>query len=142
MSGIQMALLGASGTAVIVGQDTFTTGGITAYYYGYDNSIGGGTVANFGDIDNGKFKGVTIKAIFSLAINAPGQAIQYVVYFDGDQRTAGFFNTLTVNGTLVGSAGTGTYSTPNNETSYTISVSPAPTLFGTTNGVRIPTVLT
>jgi len=144
MSGIQMALLGASsGTVVIVGQTTDVSGGLTFYYYGYNNSTGGGALADFGDIDNGKFKNVTIKAIHSFGINVSGQAIQYIVYFDGNQTSpAGFVNTLTVNGTLVGSFGAGSYNSTYNETSFTISVSPAPTLFGTTNGVRIPTVLT
>jgi hypothetical protein len=143
MSGIQMALLGASGTAVIVGQTTYVSGGFTFYYYGYNNSTGGGVLANFGDIDNGKFKDVTIKAIHSFGINVPGQAIQYVVYFDGN-RSAGFFNTLTINGTLVtGTLGSPNYNATYNETSFTITLaSAAPTLFGTTNGVRIPTVLT
>ena len=139
-----MALLGASsGTVVIVGQGTFTSGGLTFYYYGYDNSTAGGVPANFGDIDNGKFKDVTIKAIFSLGINVPGQAISYYVYFDGN-RSAGFFNTLTINGTLVtGTLGSPNYNATYNETSFSITLgSAAPTLFGTTDGVRIPPVLT
>ena len=100
-------------------------------------------LADFGDIDNGKFKDVTIKAIHSLSLNDPGKAIQYIVYFDGNQTSpAGFVNTLTVNGTLVGSFGAGSYNSTYNETSFTISVTSSDTLFGTTNGERIPTVLT
>ena len=140
MSGIQMALLGASGTAVIVGQAIYVLKG-NYYYYGYDAAVTS-PVSSFGDIDNGTFNGATIKALFSTSpVNTSGQAASYSVYFNGN-RSLGFVNTLTVNGTLVGSFGSPTYNSPNDETVFSISVTPAATLFGTTNGVRIPTILT
>jgi hypothetical protein len=143
MSGIQMALLAASpSTVVIVGNATLVLKQ-TYYYYGYDAAVSS-AVSSFGDIDNGTFSGATIKAIYSTSpANTSGQAASYSVYFNGN-RSAGFFNTLTVNGTLVtGTLGSPVYNSPNDETVFTITLaSSAATLFGTTDLVRIPTILT
>ena len=143
MSGIQMALLGASpSTIVTVGQTTLVVK-VTFYYYGYDAAVSGG-LSNFGSITGDTFKGATIKAIYSASPpSSSGQAISYTVWFNGN-RSVGFFNTLTVNGTSVtGTLGAPAYNATNDETSFTITLaSSAATLFGTTNGVLIPTILT
>jgi hypothetical protein len=143
MSGIQMALLGASqGTIVTVGQTTVVIK-TTFYYYGYDAAVSS-IPSSFGSITGDTFKGATIKAIYSGSPpSSSGQASSYTVWFNGN-RSAGFFNTLTVNGTLVtGTLSSPTYNSTNDETSFTITLaSSAATLFGTTNGVRIPTILT
>ena len=142
MSGIFGGLIAKSAPVVIVGQTTLVIKS-TFYYYGYDAAVSS-AVSSFGDIDNGTFNGATVKALHSVSpANTSGQAASYSVYFNGN-RSAGFFNTLTVNGTLVtGTLGSPVYNSPNDETSFTITLaSSAATLFGTTNGVRIPTILT
>lgn len=145
MSGIQMALLGVGpgGPVVSVGQTTVTVK-VTFYYYGYNGSVSA-SIANIGSITGATFNGATVKAIYSGSSGADpaGKAIQYTVWFSGN-RSAGFFNTLTVNGTLVtGTLSSPTYNATNDETSFTITLaSSADTLFGTTNGVLIPTILT
>ena len=101
-------------------------------------------MVNFGSITGATFNGATVKAIYSGSPpGSSGQASTYTVWFSGN-RSAGFFNTLTVNGTLVtGTLSSPTYNSGNNETSFTITLaSSAATLFGTTNGVLIPTILT
>ena len=145
MSGIHMALLGSGGAlgpVVTVGQTTLTVKSTTFYYYGYDGALAA-PATNFGSIANGTFNGATVKAIMSVAVNSPGNADYYTVVFDGN-RSAGFFNTLTVNNTLVvGTLSAPSYSAGNNETSFSVTLgTAAATLFGTTNGVLIPTLLT
>lgn len=146
MSGIHMALLGSggiSGPIVTVGSYTITVKGASFYYYGYDNATMN-TLPPFGSIADATFNGATVKAIYSISpLNSAGQASGYTVIFDGN-RSAGFFNTLTVNGTLVvGTLSAPNYSAGNNETTFGITLaSNAATLFGTTNGVLIPTILT
>lgn len=131
------------GPVVTNGTSTFVIKSTTIYYYGYDQAVGGAAF-NFGSITAGTFSGATIKAAFSTSPgNSAGNAMSYMVIFDGN-RTAGFFNTLTVNGTLVsGSLSAPTYDSGNNETRFTITLgASAPTLFGTTAGVSIPILLT
>lgn len=146
MSGIQMALLGGgglTGPTVTVGSYTLTVKGASIFYYGYDGATGGAPV-NFGSIANDTFNGATVKAAFSTSpTNASGQAVSYTVIFSGN-RSAGFFNTLTVNGTLVsGTLGAPSYSAGSDETTFTITLgSSAATLFGTTDGVLIPIYMT
>ena len=143
MTGVtaMMAGMGGGGTIVIVGS-TVETSKFAFYYYGYDGALGG-AASNFGSIVRPEFNGATIKAVYSLATQSAGQATSYTVIFNGN-RAAGFFNTLTVNDTLVvGSLGSPSYNSTNDETSFTISLSSAAaTLFGTTDGVPIPVVLT
>jgi hypothetical protein len=114
----------------------------TFYYYGYDGALGP-PATNFGSIANGTFNGATVKTIMSVAVNSPGNAQYYTVTFDGN-RSAGFFNTLTVNNTpVVGTLSAPSYDAGNNETSFSVTLgTAAATLFGTTNGVLIPTILT
>jgi hypothetical protein len=142
MSGIFGGLIAKSAPIVIVGQTTLVVKQ-TFYYYGYDAAVSS-AITSFGSITGATFNGATVKAIYSGSpANTSGQAILYTVYFDGN-RSAGFFNTLTVNGTLVtGTLGSPVYNSPNDETSFTITLaSSAATLFGTTDGVLIPTILT
>lgn len=145
MSGIHMALLGTggpSGPIITTGSATLTVKGSTTYWYGYDNATGG-TTGTFGSISDSTFGAATIKAVFSTSpVNTIGQASSYSVIFDGN-RSVGFFNTLTVNGTLVsGTLGAPSYSAGNDETTFQITVTAAATLFGTTDGVLIPIALT
>lgn len=144
MSGIQMALLGGGSTGPVVttGSASLTVKSSTTYWYGYDNATGG-TTGTFGSITNDTFSGATIKAVFSTSpVNTIGQASAYSVIFNGN-RSAGFFNTLTVNGTLVsGTLGAPSYSAGNDETTFQITVTAAATLFGTTDGVLIPIYMT
>lgn len=145
MSGVLCAFTGAANSGPIVtnGHYTLVVKSTSVYYYGYDGALGGPTV-NFGSITNGTFGGVNVKAIFSTSpVNTVGQATSYSVIFDGN-RAAGFFNTLTVAGTLVsGTLSAPSYSAGNNETTFTITLgAAAATLFGTTDGTLVQTLLT
>jgi hypothetical protein len=142
MSGIQMALLGGAGQpTVIVGQTTYSAK-VTVYVYGF-NAASTSLPSYCGSIANGTFKGAAIRACYSTSVSA-GNATSYTVAVTGDQTgVSGFFNSLTVDGTLVGTySGSGSYNSTEDYTSFAISVSSAATLFGTTNGVRVPIVLT
>jgi len=148
MSGIQMALFGsASGIVVTNGSGTLVVFTSYTYYYGYDGALGG-TTLNFGSISDGAFKGANLKAVYSasnpgtVGANA-GKAIQYNIIFSGN-RSAGFFNTLSVNNTLVSGTLSGpVYNSSNDETLFTIALAvSATTLFGSTDGAAIPVSLT
>lgn len=149
MSGIHMALLGSAGSPVV----TNGTGELViitsyTYFHGYDGAAGGGSILDFGSITNGVFKDATLKAVYSASnpgsINVNrGQAISYSVIFNGN-RSAGFFNTLTVNNTLiVGTLGSPAFNSGNNETTFTITLaSQVASQFGSTDGVLITVTLT
>lgn len=137
-----MALLGGVPyPVVIVGQTTYVIK-VTIYVYGYNAAVTSNP-SFFGSINYGTFKGKAITACYSSSTTA-GNATSYVVIVSGDQTgVSGFFNSLTVNGTLVGTnTGSGTYNATRDDTTYSISVASAATLFGTTDGVRVPIVLT
>ena len=126
MSGIQMALMGYSvGYNLTTGSATLTIKSSTSYLYGYSNSVSTAayTPATFGSVSPSAFSSATIKAIYSRSpINASGQAASYLVIFDGN-CSAGFFNTLTINGALVsGTLSAPAYNSTNNETSFTITL--------------------
>jgi hypothetical protein len=144
MTGITCIMAGSalSGPLITTGSASLTVKGSTTYWYGYDGAAGG-TVGTFGSITNGTFSTATVKAVFSTSpVNTIGQANSYSVIFDGN-RSAGFFNTLTINGTLVsGTLGAPSYSAGNDETTFAITVTAAATLFGTTDGVSIPISMT
>jgi len=147
MSGIHMMLLGAGGRAVITGSGTIVILTSYQYFYGYDNATGG-AAGIFGAINDSSFNGATIKAVYSRSNPGSigveeGNAIAYGIIFNGN-RAAGFFNTLRVNGTLVsGTLGAPSYSSGVDETTFEITLAAsAATLFGTTDGVNIPIVIT
>lgn len=114
---------------------------ISTYNYGYDGATGG-TASNFGSIADGTFSGATIKAVYSASFSS-GQATTYTVIFSGN-RAGGFFNSLTIGGTLaVGSIGSPVYSAGNDETTFVLTLtSTAATLFGTVDGVTKLVVIT
>lgn len=146
MSGIMSALVGSGGGGVVVvnGVDSFTVIGATTYSYGYNNSASGSLPSPFGSIRNGIFNSATIIGVYSKSPpNTSGSANAYYILFNGN-RSAGFFNTLKVNNTLVsGTLNAPNYNSAANETTFSISLaSPATTLFGTTAGVNIPVILT
>jgi hypothetical protein len=126
MSGIQMALLGSASAAVyqLTAGSATLPGKATIYLYGYSNAsaTSGYTPSTFGSITPANFKGFAVKAIYSSSFIA-GQANSYQVIFAGDRTTpAGFFNTLTVNTTLVTGTLSSSYSSTNNETTFTITL--------------------
>ena len=128
MSGIQMALLGSASAAVYqltASSATFFFKGGAIYLYGYSNSPStlSYTPTTFGSISPTAFGSATVKAIHSTSpINSAGNASSYSVIFSGN-RLAGFFNTLTVNGTLIsGTLSAPSYSGTNNETTFTITL--------------------
>lgn len=126
MSGIQMALLGAGsqGYQLTTGSATFTFKSSTTYLYGFSNSPStiSFTPATFGSISPTAFGPATITAIRSTSPpNSAGNASSYQVIFSGN-RSAGFFNTLTINGTLVSGTLTSAYNGTNNETTFTITL--------------------
>lgn len=135
MTGILCAFAGIGGQAgatVNVGS-LVVAGKITTYYYGYDGATGG--PGTFGSITNGTYSGATIKAIFSTGF-VSGSASSYTVIFSGN-RSGGFFSSITIAGTLlVGTIGSPSYNSTNNETTFVFTLdSSAATLFGTTDGV-------
>ena len=149
MSGIMMAVLGSGGGRTVTnGSGTLVIKTSYTYYYGFHAGGAPPSGSAFGSINNDTFSGATIKAVFSqsspgsVGVNQ-GQAISYGVIFNGN-RSAGFFNTLTVAGTLVsGTLGSPSYNVGLDETTFTITLaSQTATLFGTTNGAVISVVLT
>jgi len=109
--------------ALTTGSATFNfTYGIL-YAYGYSNSPSGTgfyTPTTFGSITPSTFNSATIKAIYSAGF-ASNQASYYYIIFSGSRGT-GFFNTLTINGTLVSGSLSSSYNGTNNETTFSITL--------------------
>ena len=121
-----MLLLGSGGavgttTKMTVGSYSYNAGFFTQDYYGYCNTTIPAPVGaqSFGSLSVGTFSGATILAIYGQTINA-GNITGYVVALSGN-RSAGFFNTLTVNGTLLpGTTGAPSYDSGLNVTTFAI----------------------
>jgi hypothetical protein len=143
MSGIQMALMGSGSGSyqLITGSATFSFKGSSFYLYGYSNSPTTSvyTPATFGSISPSTFNGIAIKAIYSQSpLNVAGQANSYVAIFDGNQ-SAGFFNTLTIDGTPVsGTLSAPSYNGTNDETFFSITLgAPAATLLSADSSILL-----
>lgn len=109
--------------SLATGSATFNFGFGILYAYGYSNSPSGTgiyTPATFGSITPSTFNSVTIKAIYSVG-SPSNQALSYNIIFSGSRGT-GFFNTLTINGTLVSGSLSSSYNGTNNETTFSITL--------------------
>ena len=142
MTGTTMLLFGGSGSAAVT--TTLTVGSYTVYstyltqnYYGYNNTTLGGLPQPLGDLSPTAFNGATILGLYASAFNA-GNPYAYSVIFSGN-RSAAFFSTLTVNGTLL--AGTNiapSFDGGTNTTSFVISPSvAAPCVWGTSGTATV-----
>lgn len=142
MSGIQMALLGSvsDGSYIVNVGKSELNGKVNIDNYGFLTSSLQSTPGSITPT-GATFKGVTIVAVYSSGVTV-GNANSYYVYFQGNQ-SAGFFNTLKVNGTTVaGTTGSPNYDGTNTNFQITLTLSPAATLFGTTVGDPIPIIMT
>jgi hypothetical protein len=110
--------------SLTTGSATYNYGfGLFLYAYGYSNSpsgTGSYTPTTFGSITPSTFNSATIKAIYSTGF-ASNQALYYYIIFSGSRGT-GFFNTLTINGTLVSGSLSSSYNGTNNETTFFITL--------------------
>lgn len=104
------------------------TSGTGTYYFGYGTiywsgySIATATLGvNFGSINLSTFGLATIKGIYSVSYTSAGTATSYSVVFSGSRGT-GFFNTLTIGGTLVSGTLSSYYNGPSDETIFSIAL--------------------
>ena len=149
MTGIMMALLGSGGGRIVTtGSSALVILTSYQYFYGYNAQSAPPGGVTWGSINNNVFSGATVRAVYSYSNPGSvgvevGKAIAYTIIFSGN-RSAGFFNTLSVAGTPVsGTLGAPSYNATFDETTFVITLAAsAATLFVTTDGVAIPIVLT
>jgi len=140
MSGaLQATLLGNNGRIWLTPGSYTLTAKINLYYYGYDASSSLAN-SNFGAlIASPGFKGANILGVYSYGVSS-GQAANYNVVLSGN-RAAGFFNSLTINTTLItGTLGAPSYNSTYDETTFTITVTAGASLL-VNQGSNIPITL-
>jgi len=132
MSGVQMALLGAGGTILTSGSGSYSGGKFTFYLTGFVSSSSYEYVvagSAFGAMTAPYANGAQIVALYTS--NPSNGTYQAYIEVTGN-RSSGFINSVTYNGTSFGSIGTYTYNSSTNTT--TIKLGSA----GSTNPIPSP----